>query len=97
VGDLLRFAQALKSGKLVSPTSTARLWSDDPPNRWGEGFYVLQSPAGPIIGKDGFGLGISSEMDVFLDKGYVVVALSNYGSGALAPMDAMRAELASAK
>lgn len=94
VGDLLRFAEALKAGKLVSPSSLRRLWTDRIKNEWGEGFYVFTGPAGRIAGKDGFGLGVSSEMDVYVDQGYVVIALSNYASGALAPMDAMRAELA---
>jgi CubicO group peptidase (beta-lactamase class C family) len=93
VGDLLRFAEALKAGKLVSAASLKRLWSDHPPNHWGNGFYVFGTPAGPLVGKDGFGVGISSEMDIYPEAGYVVVALSNYGSGALAPMDAMRAEI----
>ncbi len=97
VGDLFRFAEALKGGKLVAPRSLDLLWTDHPPHNWGAGFNVFASPAGKIVGKDGFGTGISSEMDIYLDKGYVVVALSNYASGALAPMDAMRAEIAAAR
>jgi CubicO group peptidase (beta-lactamase class C family) len=97
VRDLLCFAEALKTGKLVTRPSLDWLWSDHPPDNWGAGFYTFSSPAGPIVGKDGFGPGISSEMDVYVDKGYVVVALSNYASGALAPMDAMRAEIAQAR
>lgn len=94
VADLLRFVKALKAGRLLSRTSVERLWTSNYTDRWGEGFYVFTSAAGRIVGKDGFGPGISSEMDIFLDKGFVVVALSNYDSGALAPMDAMRAEIA---
>ncbi|HWE47526.1 MAG TPA: serine hydrolase domain-containing protein [Caulobacteraceae bacterium] len=97
VGDLLRFARALQSGKLVSHGSLDWLWTDHPPNNWGRGFYVYDGAAGRIVGKDGFGPGVSSEFDVYFDKGYVVVALSNSGSGALAPMDAMRAEIAGAR
>lgn len=95
--DLWRFAEALKGGKLVSREALGRLWTNHPPNNWGEGFYVFDSAAGRVAGKDGFGPGISSEFDIYLDKDYVVVALSNYASGALAPMDAMRAEIATAK
>jgi CubicO group peptidase (beta-lactamase class C family) len=95
--DLFRFAEALTNGKLVSRAALARLWTDHPPSNWGEGFYVFDSAAGRVVGKDGFGPGISSEFDTFLDKNYVVVALSNYAAGARAPMDAMRAELAAVK
>ena len=96
VGDLLRFAEALKSGKLLTLKSLDLLWRDPPPPS-GAGFYGLKGPAGRIVGKDGFGSGVSALMDIYLDRGYVVVALSNYAAGAPAPMEAMRGELAAAK
>ena len=95
-GDLLRFAEALTSGKLVSPQSLELLLKDHRPPS-GTGFFVMDSPAGRIIGKDGAGLGISAEMDVYLDAGWVVVSLSNYDNGARAPLEAMRAEIAAAR
>jgi CubicO group peptidase (beta-lactamase class C family) len=97
VGDLLKFANALEAGRLVTRSSLAELWTDHPPDNWGAGFYVFASPAGRIAGKDGFGPGISSEMDIYVDKGYVVVGLSNYAAGALPPMEAMRTEISQAR
>jgi len=96
VGDMLRFAEALTSGKLVKPSSLELLFKDHRPPS-GTGFFVMDSPAGRIVGKDGFGAGISAEMDIYLDAGWVVVSLSNYDDGARAPLEAMRAEIAAAR
>jgi CubicO group peptidase (beta-lactamase class C family) len=92
VGDLRRFAEALASGKLVKPASLALLLRDHRPPS-GTGFYVLDTPAGRIVGKDGFGPGISAEMDLYLDAGWLVVSLSNYDDGARAPLEATRADI----
>ncbi len=95
VGDMLRFAGALTSGKLVTPASLELLFKDHRPPS-GTGFFVMDSPAGRIVGKDGAGLGISAELDIYLDAGWVVVSLSNYDDGARAPLEAMRADIAAA-
>ena len=95
VGDLLRFAEALTSGKLVKPASLALLFKDHRPPS-GTGFFVLDGPAGRIVGKDGAGLGISAEMDIYLDAGWMVVSLSNYDDGARAPLEALGADIAAA-
>jgi CubicO group peptidase (beta-lactamase class C family) len=96
VSDMLRFALALTSGKLLKPASVELLFKDRVPPS-GTGFYVLDGPAGRIVGKDGAGLGISAEMDIYLDAGWVVVSLSNYDDGARAPLEAMRADIAAAQ
>ncbi len=96
VGDLLRFAGALTSGKLVGTKSLELLFKDHRPPS-GTGFFVMDGPAGRIIGKDGAGLGISAEMDVYLDAGWVVVSLSNYDDGARAPLEAIRADIAATR
>ena len=96
VGDLNRFVQALTAGKLVKASSLDLLFRDHRPPS-GTGFFVMDSPAGRIVGKDGFGLGISAEMDAYLDAGWVVISLSNYGDGARAPLEAMRADIAAAR
>lgn len=93
VGDLYRFAEALRAGKLLSQKSLDLLWTDHRPNNWGMGFDVYASPAGRIVGKDGFAPGVSSEMDIYLDRDYVVVALANYDAAGKPPVEAMRAEL----
>jgi len=87
---------ALTSGKLVKPSSLELLFKDHRPPS-GTGFFVMDSSAGRIVGKDGFGAGISAEMDIYLDAGWLVVSLSNYDDGARAPLEAMRAEIAAAR
>lgn len=96
VGDLLKFSEALTSGRLVKASSLELLFKDhEPPS--GTGFYVMDTPAGRIVGKDGAALGISAEMDVYLDTHWVVVSLSNYDDGARAPLEAMRTDIAATR
>jgi CubicO group peptidase (beta-lactamase class C family) len=83
VGDLLRFAAALRSGKLLSDASVKTLLTPKPelnsPN-YGYGFGVTQAPA--VAGHSGGFMGISANLAMFLDSGYTGVVLSNYGSAA---------------
>ncbi|HSK72098.1 MAG TPA: serine hydrolase domain-containing protein [Pyrinomonadaceae bacterium] len=82
-GDLLKFAQALQSGKLVGKEYVKLLTSPKPelnsPN-YGYGFILGANPA--TFGHSGGFPGISSELVIFADTDYVAVVLSNYGSGA---------------
>ncbi|EJL34796.1 penicillin-binding protein, beta-lactamase class C [Caulobacter sp. AP07] len=94
VGDLLRFATALQAGKLVSPAGLKTLWTDHPPNGYGAGFTVQASAAGRIVGHDGSFAGISSQLDIYLDRGYVAVALSNQDAGATTLIGAIQSEVA---
>ena len=79
--DLLRFAEGLKSGKLVS-TKTFELMTTAKPEvnspQYGYGFGV---GADGIVGHSGGFPGISSNLDIFKGTGYVAVVLSNYGRG----------------
>jgi CubicO group peptidase (beta-lactamase class C family) len=95
-GDLFRFAEALTSGKLLPPKSLSLLFKDHRPPS-GTGFFVIDSPAGRVVGKDGRGRGISAEMDIYLDADWVVVSLSNYDEGARPPIEAMRSAIAAAR
>lgn len=75
VHDLLLFAQALQSGKLISAgflqqATRASALRDD----YGMGFYVL--PDGGY-GHGGGGPGINAEMHILPRSGYVLVALAN--------------------
>ncbi len=83
--DLLKFDQALRSGKLLSASSMEQLWSPHPevssPN-YGYGFGVETTPAGRIVGHSGGFTGISSYLSMYLDEGYTVIAMSNYGGAA---------------
>ncbi|MGQ0649305.1 MAG: serine hydrolase domain-containing protein [Gemmatimonadaceae bacterium] len=84
--DLVRFAEALKSGKVVS-TKTFELMTTPKPDvnspQYGYGFGV--DPQTGIVGHSGGFPGISSNLDIFKGTGYVAVVLSNYG-GASQPV-----------
>jgi CubicO group peptidase (beta-lactamase class C family) len=80
VEDLFRFALALRSGKLIPRKYVELLMSPKPelnsPN-YGYGFEVT----GSVVGHGGAAPGISSNLLIYLDEGYVVVVLSNYDFG----------------
>ena len=82
VEDLYRFSQALMSGKLVKPELVKLFTSAKPelnsPN-YGYGFQV--NNAKHTVGHSGGFPGISSNLSIFLDSGYVTVVMSNYGRG----------------
>jgi CubicO group peptidase (beta-lactamase class C family) len=85
--DLVRFAEALKSGKLVSPKTfelmtTAKPELNSP--QYGYGFGVDAQTG--VVGHSGGFPGISSNLDIFKGTGYVAVVLSNYGGGASQPV-----------
>ncbi len=84
--DLVRFAEALRSGKLVSAATYELLTTPKPdvnsPN-YGYGFGV--DPETGIVGHSGGFPGISSNLDIFKGTGYVAVVMSNYG-GASQPV-----------
>lgn len=84
--DLVRFAEALKSGKLVSP-KTFELMTTPKPElnspEYGYGFDVDTQTS--VVGHSGGFAGISSNLDIFKGTGYVAVVLSNYG-GASQPV-----------
>jgi CubicO group peptidase (beta-lactamase class C family) len=85
VEDLLRFDQALRSGKLLTKASLANLWRAYPelssPD-YGLGFGIESSAAGRIVGHSGGFTGISAHLDMYLDDGWTVAVLSNYGDAA---------------
>lgn len=77
----MRFAEALKSGKVVSPQTFELLTTPKPEEKspeYGYGFGV--APATSIVGHSGGFPGISSNLDIFKGTGYVAVVLSNYGA-----------------
>jgi CubicO group peptidase (beta-lactamase class C family) len=85
-GDLIRFAEALKSGKLVRPATFELMTTPKPAVKspdYGYGFSV--DTATGIVGHSGGFPGISSNLDIFKGTGYVAVVLSNYG-GASQPV-----------
>ena len=76
VGDLMRFAEALESGELISKETLAEATSPQA-EQYGYGFGVQGE--GPLrsYGHGGGAPGQNGELRVFPELGYVVVGLSN--------------------
>lgn len=87
VEDLLNFAIALRSNTLISPTTwklliTERAGPPEGSKKWGYGFIIENhEKLGRIVGHSGGFFGISSTLDIYLDSGYTVVVMTNYGGG----------------
>jgi CubicO group peptidase (beta-lactamase class C family) len=94
VGDLVRFAGALSSGKLVSRDSYALLTSPKPDLKspeYGFGFsFDKDDVLGRIVGHSGGFPGINSNLDIFQDRGVVAAVMSNYSGGAQAVQEKIR-------
>lgn len=77
--DLLRFAIALRSGKLIGNEYVKMVLSPKPEINsptYGYGFVVLNEVAGHAGGDTG----AQSNLEMFLDDGYTTIVLTNYGS-----------------
>jgi CubicO group peptidase (beta-lactamase class C family) len=82
VKDLHRFALAMLSGKLVSAKTRELMWTDAKGANYGYGFTVVQSPGGKAVGHSGGFDGINSQLDIYVDSGYIVAAMGNTDNGA---------------
>ena len=83
VGDLTRFAEALKSGKLVSAAGVRTLTTPKPElgsPEYGFGFGV--DAGGRVVGHSGGFPGINSQLDIYVGEDYTLAVMSNYGGGA---------------
>jgi CubicO group peptidase (beta-lactamase class C family) len=76
VGDLLRFAQALDSGKLISEATLAEATRPHQ-QQYGYGFGVQGQGSLRSYGHGGGAPGMNGELRIFPQLGYVVVSLSN--------------------
>jgi D-alanyl-D-alanine carboxypeptidase len=76
VGDLLRFAQALGSGRLISEAMLAEATRPHQ-QQYGYGFDVQGQGLLRSYGHGGGAPGMNGELRVFPELGYVVVSLSN--------------------
>jgi D-alanyl-D-alanine carboxypeptidase len=76
VGDLLRFAQALKSGTLISEATLAEATRPHQ-QQYGYGFGVQGQGRLGSYGHGGGAPGMNGELRIFPELGYVVVSLSN--------------------
>ncbi|MBM3792290.1 MAG: beta-lactamase family protein, partial [Acidobacteria bacterium] len=82
VKDLHRFALALLDGQYVSKNSLQDMWTDHLSANYGYGFSVVRDDAGKVVGHSGGFSGINSRLDIYLDSGYIVAAMSNVDNGA---------------
>jgi CubicO group peptidase (beta-lactamase class C family) len=82
VKDLHKFALALLAGKYVSKDSLKSMWTDHLGADYGYGFSVSEGPAGKVVGHGGGFDGINSNLDIYLDAGYIVAVMSNVDQGA---------------
>jgi CubicO group peptidase (beta-lactamase class C family) len=82
VQDLHRFALAMLSGKLVSKAMRDAMWTDFKGANYGYGFTVVQSPMGKAVGHSGGFPGINSQLDIYVDSGYIVAVMANIDNGA---------------
>jgi CubicO group peptidase (beta-lactamase class C family) len=101
VEDLLRFDQALRSGKLVSPAMVKVLTTPKPelnsPN-YGYGFGV--NTAAGTAGHSGGFTGIHSNLSMYLNSGWTAIVMSNYSQGGgpvVAKLDTLIKQSESAK
>jgi D-alanyl-D-alanine carboxypeptidase len=76
VGDLLRFAEALRAGRLISNATLAEATRPHQ-EQYGYGFQVQGQGPPRSYGHGGGAPGMNGELRVFPQLGYVVVALSN--------------------
>jgi D-alanyl-D-alanine carboxypeptidase len=80
VDDLLRFADALQNGTLISKATFAMATT---PHRerspHGLGFLIGGSATAPAVGHSGGAPGMSGELRIFPATGHVFVALANQG------------------
>ena len=82
VGDLARFADALRLSRLLNPEYTALAMTGKVDTRlsgskYAYGFFDTREEAPGISGMAAFGARNSGELRIFLTSGYVVAVLSN--------------------
>jgi CubicO group peptidase (beta-lactamase class C family) len=84
VEDLLKFDQALRGHRLLSPehTNTILAGKVDLPGapgvQYAYGFFDDRTKGSRIVGHGGGFAGINGQLDMYLDLGYTVAVLSNY-------------------
>lgn len=94
VEDLLKFDQALRSGKLVNAETLKLLTTPKPELNspdYGYGFAA----GGPSTGHSGGFIGINSNLSMYLGSGWTTIVMSNYSGGA-SPVSSKMARLIAA-
>jgi CubicO group peptidase (beta-lactamase class C family) len=86
--DVLRFAAALRRGVLLKPATLDQFTTGKvdlgPGQRYGYGFGDATLNGHRIVGHSGGFPGISANLDMFWNDGWVVVVMSNMDAGAMA-------------
>lgn len=95
--DLLKFERAFRKNKLLSKRYTEIIltpWVDTAwGTKYGYGFGIAKVNGKRIVGHGGDTVGISTELDIYLDHGYTVIVLSNYDPPAAANISGKLQEL----
>ena len=85
VGDLHKFALAMQNGELLSRELSQVALTAKPelnaPN-WGFGFSVRSFDGNTVVGHNGAHLGMTARLNMYQDKGYILVVLGNFQSSA---------------
>lgn len=82
-GDLLRFANALRGYKLLSPEMTELITSGKPepdgsgPSSYAYGFADRKAGARRIVGHNGGAPGMNADLSILWNEGYTVAVLAN--------------------
>jgi len=97
VEDLAKFAAALQGHKLLDARHTelvltGKVQAFGPNTRYGYGFIERVENGKRVVGHGGGFPGISAQLDIYRDQGYVLAVLSNYDGGST-PVAAKVAEL----
>ncbi len=76
--DLVKFAEALRSGRLIKPSTLDEMTQASGTLAYGLGFQADTWPHDRSFGHGGGFPGISGELVCFRESGYTIVALANY-------------------
>ena len=82
-GDLLAFARALDSGKLVSKRMLAQATTPAPGRRYALGFVVRGQGQLRNYGHGGGAAGVNSDVRIFPNLGVIIVGISNFDQPAV--------------
>lgn len=99
VDDLYKFALALNANKLLKKEYVQQLFvvhSELGAVDYGYGFQVSGEEGRRVVGHNGAFEGLSANLDMYLDQGYVAIVLSNYSDGAWPLVQKMRLLIAQA-
>jgi CubicO group peptidase (beta-lactamase class C family) len=84
-GDLVKFAEALRGGKLLGAkyveivtTGKVAIDPEERPTQYAYGLFDDRSAGTRIVGHSGGFPGINSRLDMYFERGYNVAVMSNY-------------------